>query len=208
MKPSQQPEIILITDMDRYDEQATLKAAEAWCRHVAAGRLMIQLRDKECSARRRLRLGRALREVTQRHGQALVVNDRADLALLLRADGIHLGEAGIEVGEARSLLGAHAWISRACHCPEQVTEMGAANAVLLSPILAARKGRQPLGVGALTTARDLMDRAVVDGAARAAPMALYALGGVDLGARDRCVRAGASGIAMIGAAWGEPPAVS
>src|SRR5262245_35829946 len=56
----------------------------------AAACLSVQLRDPQLPVRELVRLGRELRAFTRRIGAALVVNDRADLALLLEADGVHL----------------------------------------------------------------------------------------------------------------------
>jgi thiamine-phosphate pyrophosphorylase len=69
-----------------------------------------------------------------------------------------------------------------------------ADAVLLSPILAARKGRAALGLTALAEARSALVRR-----GRGAPR-LYALGGVEAGTARACLEAGADGVAVIGAA--------
>jgi thiamine-phosphate pyrophosphorylase len=85
------------------------------------------------------------------------------------------------------------WISRACHDVAAVIETDA-DAVLLSPIAAARKGRPALGVAGLQEARRILD---------AMPEArrprLYALGGLDAHTAAGAIAAGADGIAVIGA---------
>ena len=123
-----------------------------------------------------------------------------DLALLLEADAVHLGEGSVTASDARRLLGANMRISRAWHAAsldgvDAVSELHAVDALLVSPVLAPRKGRpalglQPLGVlGEQLRARDLACQ-------------LYALGGVSAENAAECLQAGAAGVAAIGAALG------
>jgi thiamine-phosphate pyrophosphorylase len=153
--------------------------------------VVFQLRDLELGARERLEFGRAVLRVARETGQLFQVNDRVDLAIVLGADGVHLGEAGIDTGDARRLLGARAFVSRACHDPARSALLDA-DALLLSPILASRKGRAMLGLGALTTVRSALA-----GAARR--VALFALGGIAADRAADCLAAGANGVAVVGA---------
>jgi len=153
---------------------------------------MVQLRARPLSDREKLALGRSLRALTRRHRQLLCVNDRCDLALLLEADGVHLGEASVSVEDARRLAGA-LWISRACHDPARARSEGA-DALLLSPILAPRKGNAALGLRALATARSASEPG-------SRPL-IYALGGIDAEGARRCLGHGADGVAVMGAIFG------
>src|SRR6201999_3645794 len=111
------------------------------------GSVLVQLRDLELPVRERLALGERLLARCRLHGQWLSVNDRIDLAILLGADGVHLGEGGVEPRRARELM-PEAFISHACH---DVTDVAVkeSDAAVLSPIAAERKGRAPLGTDAL-----------------------------------------------------------
>jgi len=159
------------------------------------GSLMVQLRDHQLSGRARLQLGRQLRQVTRQTGQLLCVNDRLDLALILGADAVHLGEGSVSTLEARRLVG-DLWISRACHDPSSMESE--ADAILLSPILEARKGRAALGLDALTQARAKLPRP---------GQRLVALGGVDVYQAASCISAGADAVAAIGATLDGDPAL-
>jgi thiamine-phosphate pyrophosphorylase len=154
------------------------------------GSVAVQLRDPELSAADRLALGHRLRRLTRDHEKYLMVNDRLDIAVLVRADGVHLGERSVRPEDARAALLPSAWISRACHDPAEAAPRDA-DAVVLSPIVAPRKGRPALGLSALTTARR-----------HAGGAALYALGGVDAHSAAQCLAAGAHGVAAIGSALG------
>jgi thiamine-phosphate pyrophosphorylase len=122
------------------------------------------------------------------------VNDRLDLAVLLGADGVHLGEASVTAADARRVVGPAAFISRACHEPHGVLEPGV-DAWVLSPIFGVRKGRAALGAAALTRLRD---RCRAAGQGATAPLVL-ALGGVTAPVAKAALRAGADGVAVIGA---------
>jgi thiamine-phosphate pyrophosphorylase len=181
------PRLMVITDARVAWGELLLERVERVVALARPGSVLVQLRDRDVPIRERLALGRALRRLTRHHGQALAVNDRLDLARLLDADALHLGEHGVPVEDARRVWGGR-FVSRACHDPEQA-EPGGADAVVLSPILAPRKGAPALGVGGLAAAR-----------ARVGTALLFALGGVDGAGARACLAAGADGVAAIGAA--------
>jgi len=70
---------------------------------LAAGVRLIQLREKELCARDLVALGREIRRMTADAGALLIVNDRVDAALEIRADGVHLGQEDLPVAAARRL---------------------------------------------------------------------------------------------------------
>lgn len=68
---------------------------------LAGGARIVQLRDKEASARQLLVKAHAFREQTRAAGALFIVNDRLDIALLSGADGIHLGNDDLPAAEVR-----------------------------------------------------------------------------------------------------------
>ncbi len=189
------PRLIAITDTTRLEPDALVERLTRLCALAAPGSVMLQLRDRELPVRQRMTLGRRLAEAAHRREQLFAVNDRVDLALLLDADGLHLGEHSVEAADARRLAGDAMWISRACHGATQAEARGA-DAIVLSPVMAARKGNPPLGLEGLANARRI---------AGGPPPLLYALGGIDADNAAACVRAGADGVAAIGAALADDP---
>jgi thiamine-phosphate pyrophosphorylase len=181
------PRLIAITDATIAPLGVLESRLEVLLAGAAPGTVAIQLRDHQLSARVRFDLGLRLRALVRRHGGALLVNDRLDLAQALEADGVHLGERSLSVDEARRLL-PHAFVVRALHDLVEL-EHETADAVVLSPVLAARHGRPALGLGAVSEARARLPKAV----------RLYALGGIDAAAARDCRQAGADGVAAIGA---------
>lgn len=178
--------LIAVTDVTRVSAAYQLQRAQSLCQICRPGTVMVQLRDRQLGARERLSMGLQLREVVRSHSQLLCVNDRLDLACLLEADCVHLGESSLHAADVRERYADRFAITRASHDPSQCGLSGA-DAVLLSPVCRPRKGADALGFTELRRACELsLGR-------------IFALGGVDASNAAGCVAAGASGVAVIGA---------
>jgi len=190
------PRLIVISDAERGAQQAWFDELTRLLSGALPGSVVVLLRDRQLPIRERLELGRRLRRATHEHGQRLLVSDRLDLAGVLEADGVHLSEASVRVQDARAFaasIGRDWLISAACHAPEQLSS-ASADALLLSPVLAPRKGRPALGLAGLTRALEArQERAATLGSCW-----LYALGGVTRHQAAALLAAGADGVALIG----------
>ena len=71
---------------------------------IRGGADVIQLREKNMPKRQALALGLAIRKLTTQEGVPFIVNDDLDLALILKADGVHLGQDDIPIQYARPFL--------------------------------------------------------------------------------------------------------
>jgi thiamine-phosphate pyrophosphorylase len=71
---------------------------------IRGGADIIQLREKERGKKARLELGLMIRELTREEGVLFIVNDDVDLAIILDADGVHLGQDDIPIRYARPLM--------------------------------------------------------------------------------------------------------
>jgi thiamine-phosphate pyrophosphorylase len=183
--------LIAITDFERVGVEATLARAERLGRAALPGSVAFQLRDRSLGGRALHAIGARLGAVARAAGQALIVNDRLDIALLLDADALHLGENSVDTAAARRL-----WpraIFRACHDPERALVLDA-DAIMLAPVMAPRKQNPALGAEGVRRTRALLARA-----SRGAR--LFALGGVTAENAGACFEAGADGVAAIGAAF-------
>lgn len=87
---------------------------------LGAGVGLLQLREKEMEARQILELAEIFRDRCDAHGVPFIINDRADVALAARADGVHLGQDDLPIEEARRILGRYAIVGRSTHDPEQL----------------------------------------------------------------------------------------
>lgn len=83
---------------------------------------LIQLRDKTMSDQQLVLTGRKIKQWTNHSKTQFIMNDRADLALLANADGVHLGQDDIEIEDARKILGAAKLIGRSTHSIEQARQ--------------------------------------------------------------------------------------
>ncbi len=89
---------------------------------VSSGVHVIQLRDKRPDERLLLERARVLREMTLSTGTLFVMNDRADLAVLSRADGVHMGQDDLTVKAARTIVGPGVLVGVSAHSIEQARQ--------------------------------------------------------------------------------------
>src|SRR3954452_22370314 len=94
-----------IVDPERANGRALAELARLV---VAGGATLVQLRDKHGSTRRMIEEARAIKDALAGSRVPLVINDRVDVALAARADGVHVGQDDMRVDDARRLLGPKA----------------------------------------------------------------------------------------------------
>lgn len=150
--------------------------------------IAVQIREKDLDGRELLALTRAVMET----GVETWVNDRVDVALAAGAHGVHLPEHGMSVAEARALGIAKVGVSR--HTREGVLAADA-DLVQYGPIFDTPGKGPALGLDALAVRRELPSQ-----------IALVAVGGFETREQARHAAAGgADAVAVIRAAWLEPP---
>ena len=89
---------------------------------VEEGIRMLQLREKHLPDREILSLCRRLAAITRGSKTKLIVDDRADIALLGEADGVHLGQTDLTLAEARRIVGPNRIIGLSTHSLAQARE--------------------------------------------------------------------------------------
>ena len=187
------PRLIVFTDTTRVAIASMLARFGALAQRAQVGSVQFTLRDYLLPVRERWALGERLAELAQRTQQSFAVAERADLARAFRCAAFHLPQGGLCAADARSYLGSEVLLSRGGHDPSAAPEPEL-DALLLSPIFEARKGRPALGITALERARAANPR-----------HAWFALGGVGASNAAACLSAGAAGVAVIGAALDADP---
>ncbi len=114
----QEARLYLILDRQvNTDDQLFKIAVQA----IGAGVDLIQLRDKVGNARDLLGCFQHIASIV-RHRVPLIMNDRVDLALAAKAEGVHLGQEDMPIREARRIIGAKALIGISCQTLEQARE--------------------------------------------------------------------------------------
>ncbi len=165
--------LYLITDRKLAAGRGGLLAMTAAALSAAPpGTVALQLREKDLDARELIELTRQLRVICDRHSARLLVNDRIDIAIAARADGVHLPTKSFAVADARVLFGPRGLIGVSTHRDTEVIAASEAGAdfVVYGPVF------DPLSKDAYTSARG------ADGliaACNAASVPVFALGGID-----------------------------
>ena len=159
---------------------------------IDAGLPAIQLRERDLSTGELLALAREIQSITAARAVPLILNDRVDLALAMNADGVHLRANSMPVAVARRLVGADCLIGVSTHSIREVEQANreGADYVLFGPIFDTPSKRPfgpPLGVAALTEA------------CHCSAIPVFAVGGVTSLLVSDIRRAGAHGVAVIGA---------
>lgn len=121
MKDTKLCGLYAITDSKLLADGRLLPYAEA---ALKGGTRLLQYRDKSDDDKRRIREAEALRELCERHGAQLIINDDAELAARLGV-GLHLGQEDGSLSAARALLGPTAIIGATCHARLDLAEQAA-----------------------------------------------------------------------------------
>lgn len=183
MKPSFK--LYLVTDGSKPDE-ILRKSQQA----LEGGARAIQLREKSMNVRQLIELAKALREMTNRFQSALFINDRADVALAVKADGVHLGQDSLTVNAVRKIAGDRLLIGVSTHGIDEAVSADAdgADFITLGPVFetpSKTKYGLPLGT---ETLKEVCKRASIP---------VFAIGGVKTHNVLDVMTAGAYGVALI-----------
>jgi thiamine-phosphate pyrophosphorylase len=155
-----------------------------------AGVRLFQYRDKRASSRRMLEAVSRLIPMIRERGGRLVVNDRADVALVAGADGVHLGQDDLPVDQARSVIRPEQILGHSTHNLEQLRRANALHAdyVAIGPIFETASKDAPDPVVGLNGLRE---------ARKATPKPLVAIGGITVQNARQVIECGADSVAVI-----------
>src|SRR5579863_5554221 len=103
---------------------------------LGAGARIMQLRLKDACSRDFLATARAIVALCRERGAVLIVNDRADIARLAGADGVHVGQHDLPLADARAIMGSAAIVGVSTHSVDQAR-------------IAAAGGADYIGFGAI-----------------------------------------------------------
>jgi thiamine-phosphate pyrophosphorylase len=188
------PKIYPITDT----KLSGLSHAEQVARLIEGGATLIQLRDKHAAPRDFYREAGAALQVARDHHARLIINDRVDVALALKADGVHLGQTDIPVAAARRLLGQEAIIGLSTHNLRQATLATAERVDYLAfgPIFQTSSKQNPDPIAGLIALRKV---SAIKGS-----LPLVAIGGITLSRALEVLNAGADALAVIAELVSDP----
>lgn len=160
--------LYFITDSTGFSEEEFLYRVEDACK---GGVTLLQLREKERTAREYISLAEKVHKITAEYNIPLIIDDRADVALAAGAEGVHVGQSDLPVYLARKLMGADKIVGATAKTVEQAKE-------------AYEQGADYLGVGAIypTTTKVktvLTSVETLTDIVKAVPIKVNAIGGLN-----------------------------
>ena len=169
---------------------------------IQGGATLIQLREKHSSPREFFLQAQAAIEVARPHGVRIIINDRVDIALAVRADGVHLGQDDMPPKAAREILGEAALIGFSTHNPAQAIKASTLpiDYLAIGPIFPTASKNDPdpiVGLAGLEQVR----KAVGD-------LPLVAIGGISAQNIQTVLSEGATCAAVISGVLADPLGIS
>jgi len=164
---------------------------------IRGGATVVQLREKEFTARRLIEVGREIRQITREHDVTFIVNDRVDVAFAVDADGVHLGQDDLPLTVARNILGPEKLVGVSTHSLEQALQ-------------AQKEGADYIGVGPVFETHTKYDVCPTVGlelvrqVSQVVTIPKVAIGGIKAHNAADAMASGADGIAVITAVAAAP----
>ena len=172
--------------------------------YVRGGATFLQLRAKNMSGAAFLATASAIVQLAHRQHARVIINDRADIARLTGADGVHVGQEDLPPAAIRVVAGDVSIVGLSTHTLEQVERAVSepVSYVAIGPVF----GTVTKATGYEKVGLDLVREAARRAAARGLP--LVAIGGITLETASSVLDAGATSVAVIGdlLATGDPEA--
>lgn len=168
----------------------TIPESECACQLADAGVRLLQYRNKGASSLDLLESSKRLSSELLARGVTFIVNDRADVAALAGASGVHVGQEDLGVEETRAVVGQGKLVGVSTHNRAQFEQAAATSAdyIAVGPIFSTSTKSNPdpvVGTEFIRQIRPLTDKPVV------------AIGGITLERAAEVVRAGADSVAVI-----------
>ena len=184
------PRVYPILDSESL-ERCGISMETAAAAFLEGGAGILQIRHKGHWTRDFFETARTVARLCRENGTPLIVDDRADFALLLGA-GLHVGQDDLAPRDARKLIGSEATLGYSSHNLAQLAAAGGepVDYVAIGPIFATSSKRNPdptVGVEEIRRCRPLIEKPLV------------AIGGINLANARDVWDAGADSVAIIGA---------
>lgn len=169
---------------------------QAMTQALSAGVTFFQYRNKSDTRRKIYETALRLARMAQQAGALFVVNDHADIAAAVDADGVHLGQDDLPILFARKLLGKEKLIGISTHSSDQARA-------------AERAGADYIGFGSLfkTSTKDAGAIQGIENLSiikKTVSIPVIAIGGINRANAREVIRAGADGVAVISAVLSAP----
>jgi thiamine-phosphate pyrophosphorylase len=183
------PKIYPITDVS-LSKLSHLQQVE---RFIEGGAEMIQLREKHRSPREFYEAAKQVVEYARQRKVKVIINDRVDIALALKADGVHLGQDDLPTEASRKILGEKAIIGFSTH---SISQAAAAiklpiDYIAIGPVFPTSTKENPDAVVGIEGVKNVREEI--------GDFPLVAIGGINLENASLVLQHGADSLALIGA---------
>lgn len=157
---------------------------------LRAGIRRVQLREKGLTDRELLSMAYRMKDLTTKYNAELFINDRADIALIVNAEGVHLGQASMPADVVRGIVKGQMQIGVSTHSLDEAltAQRRGADFITFGPVFytPSKAGYgEPLGLQRLKEVTKLIE------------LPVYAIGGIKADNLLDVLKAGAKGIALI-----------
>lgn len=183
--------LYLVTDTDICPRERLLDVVEA---AIQGGVTLVQLREKAISSRGFYEEALALKQLTDRYGVPLIINDRLDIMLAVDAAGLHIGQSDIPAEASRRIMGPDKLLGLSAGTVQQARDAKAA-------------GADYIGVGAVfptATKKDAVwiGKETLQEIKAAAALPVVGIGGIHAGNISQIYGSGIDGVAVVSAVMG------
>ncbi|MCK7482576.1 MAG: thiamine phosphate synthase [Candidatus Moduliflexus flocculans] len=148
---------------------------------LQGGVQIVQLREKTANAKEFTDIAKKVRQLCSMYDALFIVNDRVDIAKIVQADGVHLGQDDIDIHSAREILGNEAIIGISTHAPDQALKAveNGADYIGVGPVFETptKPGRQAVGIDYVKWASQNIE------------IPWFAIGGINIDNADEVVKA-------------------
>jgi thiamine-phosphate pyrophosphorylase len=158
---------------------------------VKGGVTIVQLREKDLNTRQFVERAHELKKILRPQNVPLIINDRIDIALAVKADGVHIGQRDMPFGLVKKIIPGSMIVGLSVETVEQVREAEklAVDYVSISPVFPTPVktdfDEKPWGLEGLARARKLTKHTLI------------AIGGINTSNAREVINAGADGIAVV-----------
>ena len=161
---------------------------------LQSGVTFFQLREKNLDTQAFIEEAKEIKKLCQKYQVPFIINDRVDIAKIVGADGVHVGQEDMDLTLARKELGPQAIIGVSCHSEEEA-------------LLAKENGADFLGVGAMFTTTTKKDTVAVSKETlreicQTTKLPVVAIGGVQKDNIQTLKDTGIAGVAVVSAIFG------
>jgi thiamine-phosphate pyrophosphorylase len=178
--------LYLVTD----STLAKMSLPEVVKKAVAGGITCVQIREKSADTRKFIEIAAAIKNILAGSSVPLIINDRVDIALAVKADGVHLGQSDMPFEMARRICGSDMIIGISAESVNNAVEAerNGADYIAVSPVFSTptkTNTAKPLGLDGIKNIKKLVKLPVIG------------IGGINLSNAASVIKSGADGIAVV-----------